>query len=74
MGVEMILIPAVISGREIGCGGTPKVWVGDPMVESNVDGDRAFSGPEPDLDAILLATRKSVESTSTSVEIFAVGT
>ena len=73
MGVEVFLIPTVVSSREVGCGATPKVWVDDLTVELNIERDeKRSSRPEPNLDSVLLATREGVESTSIRVEIFAV--
>lgn len=73
MGVEVFLVPTVVSSREVGCGVTPKVWVDDLTVELNIERDeKRSSRPEPNLDSVLLATREGVESTSIRVEIFAV--
>jgi len=75
MCIEMLFVPAVVSSREIGRGGTPRVRVDGLIVASNIGrGKQDFSRPEPDLDAILLATRESVESTSARVEILTVRT
>jgi len=75
MGVEMLLVPAVVSSREIGRGGTPRVRVDSLTVAPNIArGKRGFSRPEPDLDAVLLATREGVESTSARVEVLTVRT
>ena len=73
MGVEMFLVPAVGSSREIGCRSTPMVWVDSLTVEFNVKRGKHLSPrPEPGLETILLATGESVESASASVEIFTV--
>lgn len=75
MGVEMLLVPAVVSSREIGRGGTPRVRFDSLTVVSDIHRDkRGSSRPEPDLDAILLAAREGIESTSARVEILPVGT
>lgn len=72
VGVEMFLVFTVISSREVGCGGTPRVRVDGLTIVSDVEWDRRFSGPEPNLDTILFATGEGVESASDCVEIFAV--
>ena len=75
MGVEMFLVPAVGSSREIGRRSTPTVRVDELDVESNIErGLDLSTRPEPNLEAILLATGESVVPTSTSVEIFTVRT
>jgi len=72
--IEVLLVPAVLSSREIGCRRAPKVRVNTLKVFSNIDRDKRYSWPEPNLDAVLLTTREGVESTSTRIEIPAVRT
>ena len=66
---EVLLVPAILSSREIGCRWTPKVRVNSLKVFSNIDRNKRHSWPEPNPDAVLLATREGVESTSTRIEI-----
>jgi len=70
----MLPVPAVLSSREIGCRRAPKVRVDALKVFSNINWDKQRSWPEPNLDAILLATREGVEATSSGVEILTVRT
>jgi len=72
VGVEMLLVFTIVSSREVGCGGTPRVRVDGLTIVSDVGWDGRFSGPEPNLDTILFATGEGVESTSDCIEIFAV--
>ena len=70
----MLLILTVLSGREIGCRRAPKVRADSLKVFSNVERDRQRSWPEPNLDAILLATCEGVKSASDGVEVLTVRT
>ena len=74
MSVEMLLVPTIVSSREVGGGGTPKVRVDNFNIELNIERDKRSSRPEPNLDPILLATREGIESASIGVEIFPVRT
>ena len=70
MGIEVFLVPTVVSSWEVGCRGTPKVRVDNPKVVSNAKRDKQRSSrPEPNLDAVLLASREGVEPASTRIEI-----
>lgn len=69
----MFLVVTVVSSREVGCGGTPKVWRDLLTIGSYIAWDAGrFSRPEPNLDTILLATGDGIESTFDCVEILAV--
>jgi len=70
----MLLIPTVLSSREMGCRQAPKVRVDALKVFSNIHWDKQRSWPEPNLDPVLLATCEGVESTSSRVEILTVRT
>ena len=68
----MVLVPTVVSGREISRWYTPPVRVDGLAVELDV-ARGASSRPEPNLDTIILATRQSVESASVGIEIRTIG-
>jgi len=70
----MLLVPTVLSSRKIRCRLAPKVRVNTLKVFSNINRDAQCSWPEPNLDAVLLATCEGVESTSSRVEILTVRT
>ena len=73
MGVEMFLVRTVVSSWEKGRRGTPPIWVDCVAVGEDVG--RNFERPplpEPNLDAVFLATCEGIESTSNRVETFAI--
>ena len=73
VGIEIFLVSAVVSGREVGCGGPPQIRVDTLTAESDIGRDtRLGPRPEPNLDPILLATGEGIISTSNRVEIFAI--
>ena len=75
VGIEVFFVPTVVSGWKIGCGRTPEVRVDDPEVVSNTERDEQRSSrPEPNLDAVLLASGEGIESASARIEIQTVGT
>lgn len=73
MGVEMFLVSTVIFSREVSCRGTPEVCIDGLLIGSNVGwGKEICSLPEPNLDSILLAACKGIESTLEGVKTLAV--
>jgi len=73
VGVEMVLVIAVLSSGEAGCRGAPPVRVDGPEVFPDILWDtERLPRPEPNLDTVVLATREGVVSTSNIVETFAV--
>ena len=74
MGVEVLFIFAVVSGREVCRRSSPLVRVDDRIVGNKAgrEIERSFSWPEPDLDALLLATCEGVDPTSDGIEAFAI--
>lgn len=74
MSVEVLLVVTVISSREVGCGGTPRIWVDGVAIALDFGWDKKrCSRPEPNLDTILLATGEGVKSTPDFVETLAIG-
>jgi len=69
----MLLIIAIASGREVGRRGTPRVWSDSILVPLDLKRSGPTPWPEPNLDAILLATCEGIDSTSNRVETFTVG-
>ena len=61
---EVFLVPTALSSREIGCRRAPKVRVDTFEVFSNINRDKQLSRPEPNLDAVILATYEGIVSTS----------
>jgi hypothetical protein len=75
MGVEMFLVPTVVLSWEICRRDTPPIRVDGITVPSNIKRDKQRSSrPEPNLDAVLLATCEGIEPTSAGVEVLTVGT
>ena len=63
VGVEMFLVFAVISSREVGCRGTPSLRIDGIIAGQDIEGSKRQPWPEPNLDAIFFATCESIEST-----------
>ena len=71
----MLLIATVVLGWEICRRDTPPIRVDSITVPSNITRDKQrFSRPEPNLDAVILATGEGIQSTSAGVEILTVRT
>lgn len=73
VGVKMLLIVAIASGREVGRGRAPRVWSDSIFIPLGLGRSGPTPWPEPNLDAILLATCEGIDSTSNRVETFTVG-
>jgi hypothetical protein len=69
----MLRISAIVSGREVCRGRTPRVWVDGVLIPLNVERNERKSWPEPNLDARFFATCEGIESASDRVETFTVG-
>ena len=69
----MLLVIAVVSGREVGRRGPPQVGVNNLLARSNVGWDsESPSRPKPNSDAGILATCEGIESASCGVELLTV--